>query len=93
MTQLGNEARDLELSDADIRDALARVPGSIDLSTGDFAIVYHPAWRHAVARLRQQQAGAAALIINQLPRSRRSAEIWRQDRRSSPTPGRRPSPA
>lgn len=58
MTPDNDEPRELELSDADILDALAHVPGYIDISTEDFRIVYHLAWRHAVERLRQQQAAA-----------------------------------
>ena len=44
-------ALELELSDEDILDALAHVSGYIDISTEDFRIVYHLAWRHALARL------------------------------------------
>ena len=41
-----------ELSDAHILDAMQHVPGYLDISTEDFRIIYHLAWRHAVARLR-----------------------------------------
>ncbi len=41
-----------ELTDADILDAMRQVPGYLDISTEDFRIIYHLAWRHAVARLR-----------------------------------------
>ncbi|HEX6733762.1 MAG TPA: hypothetical protein VF096_03025 [Azonexus sp.] len=51
------EPLELELSDEDILDALAHVPGYIDISTEDFRIVYHLAWRHALARLQAQQNG------------------------------------
>jgi CBS-domain-containing membrane protein len=52
------EPRELELTDEDILDALTHVPGYIDISTEDFRIVYHLAWRHALERLRAQQAAA-----------------------------------
>lgn len=41
-----------ELSDADILDAMRHIPGYLDISTEDFRIIYHLAWRHAIARLR-----------------------------------------
>lgn len=43
---------ELELSDEDILDAMAHVPGYIDISTEDFRTIYHLAWRHALERLR-----------------------------------------
>lgn len=46
---------ELELTDEDILDALAQIPGYIDISTEDFRTVYHLAWRHAVARLRAER--------------------------------------
>lgn len=49
------EPRELELSDEDILDAMAHVPGYIDISTEDFRTIYHLAWRHAVERLRAQR--------------------------------------
>lgn len=52
------EPLELELSDEDILDALAHVEGYIDISTEDFRIVYHLAWRHAVERLRAQAAAS-----------------------------------
>ena len=42
---------ELELTDADILDAMAHIAGYIDISTEDFRAVYHLAWQHAVARL------------------------------------------
>lgn len=50
------QALELELSDEDILDALSHVSGYLDISTEDFRIVYHLAWRHALARLQAQQA-------------------------------------
>jgi len=44
-----------ELSDEDILDAMQHIPGYLDISTEDFRIVYHLAWRHAVARLKARQ--------------------------------------
>ena len=46
-----------ELTDEDIVDAMQHVPGYIDISTEDFRIIYHLAWRHAVARLRGRTRG------------------------------------
>ncbi len=51
----GSEPAELELSDEDILDALAHVPGYIDISTEDFRTVYHLAWRHALQRLQSEQ--------------------------------------
>ena len=50
------QAFELELSDEDILDALSHVSGYLDISTEDFRIVYHLAWRHALARLQAQRA-------------------------------------
>jgi CBS domain-containing membrane protein len=47
----GDAAPEIELSDEDILDAMAHVPGYIDISTEDFRAIYHLAWRHAMARL------------------------------------------
>lgn len=41
-----------ELRDEDIMDAMASIPGYLDISTEDFRAIYHLAWRHAMARLR-----------------------------------------
>lgn len=41
-----------ELSDEDILDAMQQIPGYLDISTEDFRVIYHLAWRHAVERLR-----------------------------------------
>lgn len=46
-----NELPELELSDDDIIDAMAHIPGYIDISTEDFRAIYHLAHRHAVDRL------------------------------------------
>lgn len=47
-----------ELTDADILDAMQHIPGYLDISTEDFRVIYHLAWRHAVARLRERQGGS-----------------------------------
>jgi hypothetical protein len=47
-----------ELTDDDIIDAMQHVPGYLDISTEDFRVIYHLAWRHAVARLRARRGGA-----------------------------------
>lgn len=44
-----------ELTDEDILDAMAHVPGYIDISTEDFRAIYHLAWRHAMERLRDRR--------------------------------------
>jgi hypothetical protein len=46
-----------ELTDEDIIDAMQHVPGYLDISTEDFRIIYHLAWRHAAARLRERRGG------------------------------------
>ena len=46
-----------ELSDEDILDAMQHIPGYLDISTEDFRIIYHLAWRHAVARLKGRKDG------------------------------------
>ncbi len=48
-----------ELTDEDILDAMQHVPGYLDISTEDFRVIYHLAWRHAIARLRLRQQGSS----------------------------------
>lgn len=47
----GDEMSEMELSDADILDAMQHIPGYLDISTGDFRTIYHLAHHHAVERL------------------------------------------
>jgi CBS domain-containing membrane protein len=47
----GNNSTELELSDADILDAMQHIPGYLDISTEDFRSIYHLAHHHALARL------------------------------------------
>lgn len=54
--ELGAE---LELTDEDILEAMQHIPGYLDISTEDFRVIYHLAWRHAVARLRAGRKGPA----------------------------------
>ena len=54
--RLNNDATDdiapeIELSDADILDAMQHISGYLDISTEDFRTIYHLAHRHAVTRL------------------------------------------
>jgi CBS-domain-containing membrane protein len=58
MTQepVEEDASEIELTDEDILDAMAHVPGYIDISTEDFRAIYHLAWRHAMARLLARKA-------------------------------------
>lgn len=42
---------EIELSDADILDAMRHIPGYLDITTTDFRIIYHLAHAHAVERL------------------------------------------
>jgi CBS domain-containing membrane protein len=47
---------ELELTDENITDAMQHIPGYLDISTEDFRVIYHLAWRHAVARLRGESS-------------------------------------
>ena len=40
-----------ELTDADIFDAMQHIPGYLDITTEDFRLIYHLAYRHALERL------------------------------------------
>jgi CBS-domain-containing membrane protein len=46
-----DQPRELELSDADILDAMREIPGYLDITTADFRIIYHLAHAHAVERM------------------------------------------
>jgi len=48
-----------ELTDEDIFDAMQHIPGYLDISIEDFRVIYHLAWQHAVARLRNRQQGGS----------------------------------
>jgi CBS-domain-containing membrane protein len=45
------KAGEIELSDADILEAMAEIPGYLDISTADFRDLYHLAYRHGLERL------------------------------------------
>ncbi len=47
----GDELPEMELTDADILDAMQHIPGYLDITTEDFREIYHLAHRHAVGRL------------------------------------------
>jgi CBS-domain-containing membrane protein len=47
----GDEPAEIELSDADILDAMRHIPGYLDITTEDFRTIYHLAHRHALGRL------------------------------------------
>lgn len=53
-------AHEPELTDADIIDAMQHIPGYLDISTTDFRVIYHLAWRHAMARLKARRQEDAA---------------------------------
>jgi CBS domain-containing membrane protein len=46
-----DEVPEMELTDADILDAMQHIPGYLDISTDDFRTIYHLAHRHAAGRL------------------------------------------
>jgi len=46
-----NNVSELELSDEDILDAMAQIPGYLDITTSDFRAIYHLAHAHALERL------------------------------------------
>jgi len=48
---IDDEVPEIELTDADILDAMQHIPGYLDISTEDFRTIYHLAHRHAVERL------------------------------------------
>ncbi|BCB25970.1 hypothetical protein SKTS_08560 [Sulfurimicrobium lacus] len=47
----GDEVPELELTDADILDAMQHIPGYLDITTEDFRAIYHLAHHHAAGRL------------------------------------------
>lgn len=54
---------ELDLSDEDILDAMRRIPGYLDITTGDFREIYHLAHTHAVERMfRNVRAGSLMRI-------------------------------
>ncbi len=44
-------SEEIELTDADILDAMRHIPGYLDITTEDFREIYHLAHRHALERL------------------------------------------
>jgi len=54
----GDDLPELDLSDADILDAMRHIPGYLDISTEDFRAIYHLAHSHSLERLfRHVRAG------------------------------------
>jgi CBS domain-containing membrane protein len=54
----GDDVPELDLSDADILDAMRHIPGYLDISTEDFRAIYHLAHSHSLERLfRHVRAG------------------------------------
>lgn len=51
---LNDESMEIELSDADIVDAMQHISGYIDITTEDFRELYHLAYQHAIARILAQ---------------------------------------
>ncbi|MEN6587967.1 MAG: CBS domain-containing protein [Sulfuricella sp.] len=47
----GDEVPEMELTDADILDAMQHIPGYLDITTEDFRAIYHLAHHHAAGRL------------------------------------------
>lgn len=45
------DAPEPELSDDDILDAMGRIQGYLDITTADFRVIYHLAYRHAMERI------------------------------------------
>jgi CBS domain-containing membrane protein len=50
ITTAGNSP-EMELTDGDILDAMQHIPGYLDITTEDFRLIYHLAYRHAQDRL------------------------------------------
>jgi CBS domain-containing membrane protein len=59
----GVDIPEVELSDADILDAMRQISGYIDITTEDFRALYHLAHRHAIERL------FAGMVAGRLMRS------------------------
>jgi len=49
--QTDGNFHEMELTDGDILDAMRHIPGYLDISTEDFRLIYHLAYRHAQTRL------------------------------------------
>jgi len=48
---VGDDTPEMELTDADILDAMQHIPGYLDISTEDFRSIYHLAHHHALERM------------------------------------------
>lgn len=59
-------SEEVELTDADILDAMRHIPGYLDITTEDFREIYHLAHRHALARLFEGMA-AGQLMRTPVP--------------------------
>lgn len=67
---------ELELDDADILDAMTRLPGYVDISTEDFRALYHLAYRHATERLAHVPVEPTSLRAQEPPRPPVSDVAW-----------------
>ncbi len=66
---------DIELTNEDILDAMAHVPGYIDVTTEDFRELYHLAYRHALTRRQALPVVMVEPLIAVEPPRPRQAEI------------------
>jgi CBS-domain-containing membrane protein len=58
---------ELELNDEDVLDAMRRIPGYLDISTGDFRAIYHLAHNHAIDRLFQRVCATDLMLSDIRP--------------------------
>jgi len=53
---------DIQISDADIQDAMTRIPGYLDISVEDFQEVYRLAFAHAMERMLQDSSAEQIML-------------------------------
>ncbi len=58
---------EIDLSDADILDAMQHIPGYLDITTEDFRAIYHLAHRHAVERVHRGLRAARLMRVDVNP--------------------------
>uniref|UniRef100_E6QQM5 CBS domain-containing protein n=1 Tax=mine drainage metagenome TaxID=410659 RepID=E6QQM5_9ZZZZ len=85
-----NEIMEVELSDADIIDAMQHISGYIDITTEDFRELYHLAYHHAIERLLTKiQPKNLMRVVNEplftdMPLDQAAAILIRSDFKSLP---------
>ena len=61
----------IDMSDADVLDAMKSIPGYLDITPGDFKEIFRFAYRHAIERIAQSMLAKDVMTVKLI-----SAPLW-----------------